>query len=364
MIPFFSLQGRQDELGNTVLEAVDGVLNSGVYIGGAVVEAFENDFARYLATPFFVGVGNGLDALRLGLEALGLGPKDEVIVPAFTFVATLLSVVQAGAQPVPVDVGMDGLISVEAAEAAIGPNTVGILAVHLYGQEADMQGLRRLADRYGLFLAEDSAQAHGLTRISDVAGVHSDFSSYSFYPTKNLGGIGDGGGVATSSGSIAAAIRSMRSYGTSPASKYDHRDVGWNSRLDPIQAAALRVYLPKLDEWNSRRRKVANAYLKVLSKSCSVELVTTDTRPTVWHHFVIRSPNRCNLQNSLLEAGISTDIHYPQVAAKVPALQDLCQKWGPWTRSEALASQVLSLPMHPWLGRSANHVCEALSLVD
>lgn len=366
-IPFFSLVNRNEAFRPQLRSAIDDVIASGNLIGGSFVEDFECDFGRYLGAAKVVGVGNGLDAIRLGLQALGVGPGDEIIVPALTFVATHLAVVQVGAIPISVDVNpLTAQISVDGVRAAITPKTVGIIAVHLYGRAAPIVELRSIADQYGLALVEDAAQAHGLRPCGAHVGAYSDFAAFSFYPTKNLGALGDAGALVTHNDALAEQVRSYANYGRTKHSKYHHSIPGWNSRLDPVQAAALSIFLPQLDGWNLRRTEIARLYLENLREKggSTHELIAAEpSRYSVWHHFVVKTEHRESFRMTWSKNGIGTDIHYPELPATVvePSIRP-DELRGRYPNSAALSGQVTSLPMHPWLNPvSVERICEALA---
>ena len=362
MILFFSLEGRRLETHAEGSDAVGRVLNSDQLVSGEEVEMFEDEFALMTCSDYAIGVGSGLDALRIGLESLGVGKGDEVLVPAFTFVATWLAVLQVGAVPVGVDVDLQsGLINAAAVEAQISNKTVGILCVHLYGRAAPLDELASIAARHGLFLAEDAAQAHGLEELcSENRQVA--FSAYSFYPTKNLGSIGNAGAICSNSSDVRDRAATLRNYGAPPSDKYHHEQIGLNSRLDSIQAAALRVFLPHLSTWNARRRSLASRYLETLA---NVELfepldpwVSVDS--SVWHLFVVRTQNRTKMVESLERSGIRSGIHYPELAATCPAFRDLGYVPEDFPKGSTLAGSVLSLPMHPWLESESDRLMDGL----
>lgn len=356
MVPFFTLAGRVAECGPDVDREIGRVLASGTYVGGVPVAAFCRSWAAYLGAGHAVGAGNGLDALRLALQALGVRPGDEVIVPALTFVASALAVQQLGAVPVLVDVDADGLIEPSAVLAAIGPRTTAIVAVHLWGRPAEMDVLRRLADRHGLALVEDAAQAHGARFRGRMAGTWGDAAAFSFYPTKNLGGVGDGGAVVTADAGLAAKVAALGNYGA-VGTKYDHRLAGTNSRLDPVQAAALNVYLPRLDRWNARRAAIAARYTAALAGGSITPPRGCDGH--AWHHYVVQHPQRDRLRADLAARGIGTDIHYPVTLNRTPAIAG---QWRDCRQAERLADTILSLPMHPWLADDdIDHICDALT---
>ena len=346
-IPFLDAGRSYLELREEIDAAVGRMLASGRYILGEELEAFESEFAEYCGTKHCVGVGNGLDALHLVLRAYGIGPGDEVIVPAHTFIATWLAVTCAGAKPVPVETGNDTAytISPERIEVAITPRTRAIIPVHLYGRPADMKPIMRIAARNGLKVIEDAAQAHGARYHGRRAGSLGDAAAFSFYPAKNLGAFGDGGAITTADRELAAKMRSLRNYGSS--AKYVHDIVGLNSRLDPLQAAILRVKLRHLDEWNGRRLSLVECYRCNLVASAVVLPAETAGFESVYHLFVIRAAGRDALQAGLKEAGIETLSHYPIPPHKQGAYSFMHSLHLPV--AERLAGEVLSLPMGPHL---------------
>lgn len=346
-IHFLDLSAMHAACSEELQAAFARVLNKGHFILGSETEAFEAEFAAYCGTTQCVGVGNGLDAIHLILRAMQIGTGDEVIVPAHTFIATWLAVTQSGATPVPVEsqVGRYN-IDPQQIEAAITPRTRAIIAVHLYGEPADMDALRVIADRHGLRLIEDAAQAHGARYKGRRAGGLGDAAAFSFYPTKNLGALGDGGAVTTSDPALADAIRLLRNYGSHI--KYQHDIVGYNTRLDEVQAALLRVKLRTLDKFNAARRLVAQQYLDALSSIPGLHLPhPADYAEPVWHLFVIRHAQRDQLAKALAERGIATMIHYP-----IPCHLQGAYKCGNFAGLEAtttLSKEILSLPMWPGL---------------
>lgn len=346
-ISFLDLKTPYIELKDELNAAFRRVMESGWYILGKEVEAFEEEFAAYSGAKYCIGVASGLDALFLIIRALGIGPGDEVIVPANTYIATWLAVTHAGATPVPVEPNESTYnLDPGKIEAVITSKTKAILPVHLYGQAADMDPINALATRYGLKVIEDCAQAHGARYKGRRAGSLGDAAGFSFYPGKNLGAIGDGGAVTTSDPALADRIRVLRNYGS--RIKYHNEVAGWNSRLDELQAAFLRVKLPILDEWNDRRKKIADGYLKHLAAVPGLILPSVpDWAEPVWHLFVVRHPQRDGLQNTLAETGIGTLIHYPIPPHRQPVYANLSYKEGDFPLSERLAREVLSLPMGP-----------------
>ena len=346
-VPFLDLKAPYLELQSELDEAYHRVMESGWYILGGEVEAFESEFAAYCGVKHCIGVGNGLDALHLILLAMGIGPGDEVIVPANTYIATWLGVSQTGATPVPVEPD-PATYNIDATriEAAITARTRAILAVHLYGQSAEMDPIREIAKAHGLKVVEDAAQAHGARYKGAPAGSLGDAAGFSFYPGKNLGAFGDGGAVSTSDDQLADRVRVLRNYGSRV--KYQNEIRGYNSRLDELQAALLRVKLGHLDRWNSRRAEVAAGYLEALAGSGLLLPLVPDYATSCWHLFVVRHPERDRLQQRLQRDGIGTLIHYP-----VPP--HLSQAYAPEKKgcsfpvAEELAATVLSLPMGPHL---------------
>ena len=359
-VPFLDLQAAYLELKAEIDDAVRRVLDSGWYILGPEVEAFEREFAIYCEAEHAVGVANGLDALHLALRAMVAGPGDEVIVPSNTYIATWLAVSHAGATPVPVEpveetYNLDPL----RIEAAITPRTKVILPVHLYGQPADLDPILEIAHRRGLRVLEDAAQAHGARYKSRRIGSHGDAVAWSFYPGKNLGALGDGGAVTTNDPEIADRIRVLRNYGSQV--KYVNEAQGFNSRLDPLQAAILRVKLRHLEEWNTRRKAIAVQYLEGLAGAgLALSHVPSWADPS-WHLFVVRHPRRDTLQRRLAEAGIGTLIHYPTPPHKQRAYAGAGFKAGAFPLASRIADEVLSLPMGPHL--IAGQVAAAIAAV-
>ncbi|QGT79556.1 aminotransferase class I/II-fold pyridoxal phosphate-dependent enzyme [Guyparkeria halophila] len=351
-IPFLDLQAAYRELKADIDKAVARVLESGWYILGPEVEAFEQEFAAYCQADHAVGVGNGLDALVLALRAVGVRPGDEVIVPSNTYIATWLAVTQCGATPVPVEPYESTFnIDPERIEAAITPRTRAILPVHLYGQPADLDPILSVARRHGLRVVEDAAQAHGARYKGRRIGAHGDVAAWSFYPGKNLGALGDGGAVTTDDAAIADRIRLLRNYGS--REKYVHEVQGVNSRLDPLQAAVLRVKLTMLDDWNERRRTLAARYAEALAGADLTLPKVPDWAEPVWHLFVIRSRARDALQTRFDRAGIGTLIHYPIPPHAQQAYESLELDDKAFPLACRLAEEGLSLPIGPHLTSDA-----------
>lgn len=345
-IKFLDLDAGYRELQGELEEAMLRALRSGRYIGGAEVEAFEQEFAGYTGTQHCVAVSNGLDALALALRAMGVGPGDEVIVPSNTFIATWFAVSQCGAVPVPVE-PLEATCNIDLARiaAAITPRTRAIVPVHLYGQPADLDPILALAKQHGLRVLEDAAQAHGARYKGRRIGGHGDAAAWSFYPGKNLGAFGDAGALTTNDAALAEQLRALRNYGSQ--TKYVSDMQGGNHRLDPVQAAALRIKLRHLDDWNGRRQQIAAAYTAGLASSgLALPEVPAWAEP-VWHLYVVRSPERDLLQQRLAQAGIETLIHYPIAPHQQKAYAGMQLPAGSLPLAERLAQQVLSLPIGP-----------------
>lgn len=344
-VPFLNLQaahaGQQEQIEAALLR----VARSGSFVLGNELEAFEADFAGFVGSPHCVGVANGLDALRLGLAAAGIGAGDEVIVPANTYIATWLAVSQCGATPVPVE-PLEATYNIDpaAVEAAVTPRTRALLPVHLYGQPADMDALNAIAQKHDLFVLEDAAQAHGARYKSRRIGS-SGTATWSFYPSKNLGALGDGGALTTDNPAIAAQVDLLRNYGSRV--KYENEVKGLNSRLDPIQAAVLSVKLEQLDAATLRRQEIAQSYSTAFEAAGLMAPMVPDWADPVWHLYVLRHSDRSGLQSRLAEAGIGTVIHYPIPPHLQPAYADAGYRLGSFPLSERLANEVLSLPMCP-----------------
>lgn len=349
MIPFLDLSAPYRELQSQIDAAVARVLASGWYILGPEVEGFEAEWAAYCGAGQAVGLANGLDALILALRALDVGPGDEVIVPSNTYIATWLAVTAVGAKPVPVEPDpATHNIDPARIEAAITPATRVLLPVHLYGQPADLDPILALARAHGLAVVEDAAQAHGARYKGRRIGAHGDVVCWSFYPGKNLGALGDAGAITTDRADLADRIRVLRNYGSRV--KYVNEAQGVNSRLDPIQAAVLRVKLAVLDAWTERRRQVAAAYAEGLAGTGLILPQVPDWADPAWHLYVLRSPDRDGLQRRLAEAGVGTLIHYPIPPHRQGAYAGLGLEAGSLPLAEQLAGEVLSLPMGPHLG--------------
>ncbi len=326
------------------LDAVVHCLESGWYVLGKNVEQFEKNFAQFLGCKYCIGVNSGLDALILSIRALGIGKGDEVIVPANTYIATVLGITENGATPVFVEPDEYYNLDADRIEEAITERTKAILVVHLYGQAANMNKICEIADKYNLKLVEDCAQSHGACFDGKMTGTFGDIGCFSFYPTKNLGAFGDGGALVTNNSKIAKTLKMLRNYGSEK--KYYNEIEGINSRLDEVQAALLNVKLTHLKELNSEREKIAKYYLTHIDNEQIILPQIREKADHVWHVFVVRTQERDKLQNFLAEKGISTQIHYP-----IPPHMAQCYSWmgiskGRYPVTEGYADQILSLPLY------------------
>jgi dTDP-4-amino-4,6-dideoxygalactose transaminase len=360
IVPFLDVGAGYRELKAELDTAVLRVMASGRFVLGEEVKAFESEFALYVGAKHCVGVACGLDAIRLGLIAGGVGPGDEVIVPSNTFIATWLAVTQVGARPVPVEPCPDTYnLDPSCIASALSDHTRAIIPVHLYGQPADMIAINESARRHNLLVLEDAAQAHGARLRGQSIGHGGCTAAWSFYPSKNLGCFGDGGAVTTDDDEIADRVRTLRNYGSSR--RYFTETVGWNSRLDEVQAAILRTKLPYLDLWNERRIRIATRYLEGLA-ALPLGLPTSPPWATpVWHLFVIRARSRNSLQEHLGRAGIATQVHYPISPHLQVAYHSLGLNRGDLPIAEKLQDEVLSLPIGPHMSdRDVDYVIEAL----
>lgn len=360
-VPFLDLKSTYLELKTEIDDAIQRVLDGGMYIGGGEVDAFEGGFADFCGVRHVVGVANGLDALKLALLALDVGPGDEVIVPSHTFIATWLAVSQCGAMPVPVEPIEGGFnIDPQQVVARITPKTKGIIPVHLYGEPADLAPLIDIASRHGLFVLEDAAQAHGAVYHGRRIGSHGHAVAWSFYPGKNLGAFGDGGAVSTQDESLARRVRMLGNYGS--RAKYVNDAIGYNSRLDPIQAAILRAKLSRIDEWNARRSAIAERYSQAFGALLTTPAAPKERQGHAWHLYVIRHPDRDRLQQQLSDAGVATLIHYPRPPHLQAAYASLGLGVGSFPTAEQYADTVLSLPIGPHLTPAqVDHVIETVT---
>ena len=360
--PFVDLTAQYRELRDELLPEVERLMAAGTFIGGEPVTRFESAFATLCGVPHAVGVANGTDALHLALRALGVGPGDEVITVANTFVATVEAIVQAGARPVLVDVRPDTLLmDVASLDAARSPRTRAVIPVHLYGRMVDVAPIERWCATHGIALLEDAAQAHGARLGGRRAGAFGDAAAFSFYPAKNLGAAGEAGAVVSRRADVAARVAQLRDHGQSE--RYHHELIGYNSRLDALQAAVLSVKLKRLDAWNARRRALAAVYDQRLDKVDGVEPLPApaEAESHVYHLYVVRAAERERLRAALTARGIETGLHYPVPVHQQRACRDLGYAGGAFPVSEAACRAVLSLPIYPQLTEEAVHrVCDAI----
>lgn len=342
-VPFLDVKGAYLELKNEIDEAVARVLNSGSYILGPEVEEFESCYADYCKAKHCFGVASGLDALTLSLKALGIGPGDEVLVPSMTFVATWMAVSNIGAIPVAVEPQVDTCnLDPKLIEERITTKTKAVIAVHLFGNPADMPAICDVARRRNLFVIEDAAQAHGASINGVPVGKTADATAWSFYPGKNLGALGDGGAITVHDDAIADSIKLLRNYGS--VQKYYHKILGFNSRLDPLQAAILNVKLKYLDNWNHRRANIAETYSKRLSKY-NIKLPHVSPKNlTSWHLYAIRVADRNLVMEKMRSLGIDTQIHYPNPPSRDMPFQPLNYDT---PIANEMANTLLSLPIGP-----------------
>lgn len=360
-VPFLDLASMHDEIRPELDAAWHAVTSRNGFVGGALLEQFEKEWAAYCGREYCVGVGNGTDSLIIALRAAGIGPGQEVVLPANTFIATAEAIVAVGAQPVFTDVDPDTLLMTAAhLEAAITARTTAVMPVHLYGQPVAMDDLCAVAQEHGLFVLEDAAQAHGATWQGKQAGSFGQVGSFSFYPGKNLGAFGDGGAIVTDDPELAATARWIGNHGAAAESRYIHRVVGGNSRLDALQAAILSIKLTRLDAWNEGRNAAAREYNARLRNVPGVKTVkVADGARSSYHLYVVRVADRARVQAELGAQGIDTGIHYP-----IPChLQEPYRQYasGSLPVVEAAAEQILTLPMSPHLTEAqVSRVCDAL----
>ena len=359
-IPLVDLKAQHLEIADEVTRGMARVIEDTAFILGPQVKEFEEAFARFCGTAHCVGVANGTDAIELTVRAFGLGPGDEVIVPANTFIASALGVVRAGARPVLVDCDDYQLLDPARIEAAITPRTRAILPVHLFGQTADMEAIQEIAARREIPVIEDGAQSQGAKRHGRPSGSLGIAAATSFYPGKNIGAYGDAGAVVTSSDEIASHLRKLRNWGSEQ--KYHHPEIGFNSRLDTLQAVVLNAKLKRLDAWNEARRQAAARYDRLLAGIEGVELPRTLAgNEHVWHLYVVRVPDRDGVLAKLNAAGIGAGIHYPVPLHLHGALSDLGYRRGDFPEAEKAAGEILSLPMFPQItAGQQERVAEAL----
>ena len=344
-VPFVDLAAQYRTISAEINEAVSKVIRDTDFILGREVRLFEEEFATFCGAKSAIGVDSGTSALELALRAYEIGPGDEVITAANSFIASALAISHAGATPILVDIDPDTYtIDVAAVEKAITPRTKGIIPVHLYGQPADMDPIAQLAQQHGLVIIEDACQAHGARYKGKRTGSLGHAAAFSFYPGKNLGAYGDGGMVVTSDHAVAKRLEMLRNYGQKE--KYQHMFRGYNRRLDTLQAAVLRVKLKYLDEWNEARRQHAKRYRRLLEQTGIVTPYAVAHAESVWHLYVIRTGERDALKEHLASRGISVGIHYPIPIHLQPAYRDLGYRQGDFPITEECARQILSLPMY------------------
>jgi dTDP-4-amino-4,6-dideoxygalactose transaminase len=348
-IPLVDLKAQYAAIAPEVDAAIKGVLEEACFILGPPLDSFERAFAAFCGVKHCIGVASGTDALHLIFRSMGIGPGDEVIMPAFTFVATALGVDLAGAKPVLVDVKRDdGLIDPERIAAAITPRTRAILPVHLYGRCVDMERIRAIAAEHDLRVVEDAAQAHGALYQGRPAGSLGHAAAFSFYPGKNLGAYGDGGAITTNDDALADRLRLLRNWGS--RKKYHHEEPGLNSRLDTLQAAVLEVKLRHLPAWNERRRRHAALYDSLLANRADFQhpIDRPDDQP-IFHIYAVRHSRRDQLLDQLQKRGVGAGIHYPFPVHRLAAFQHLATPGAHLSESEAWAAECLSLPLYPEL---------------
>lgn len=362
-IPLLTLKGQQAEIGAEVKAAVSRVLDSGVYILGPENKAFDEEFARAVSAKYCLGVDSGTSALELALEAAGVGPGDEVVVPSFTFIATATAVSVLGAKPIFADIDPITLtLDSRSVEGALSKRTKAVVAVHIFGQPCDMDLLIALARSKNISVIEDCAQSHLATYKGRLTGSMGDLGAFSFYPSKNLGAAGDAGAVTTNDGKLRDAVNELRNCGRSAAAGYNHVRVGHNCRLDEVQAAILRVKLLRLEAWTAARRRVAAIYDEGL-KGLPLRLppLGSDGSRPVFHLYTVRTDRRDALAQDLRRHGIGTGVYYPTPVHLQPAYAALGVKPGSLPVSEAASREALSLPMYPELSSSdAGRVVEAV----
>lgn len=360
-VPFVDLQLQFQNIREDVLPAVESIMERTDFILGDEVSAFEQDFAAFCGADECVGVASGCDALLWAIKACGVGPGDEVITTANTYIATTFAITMAGATPVLVDCTEEAyLMNPTALEGAITPRTKAVIPVHLYGQAANMDVIQEITDRHGLVVIEDAAQAHGATYKGKACGSMGRVGCFSFYPGKNLGAYGDGGGIVTNDPEIAEKVRMYRNYGQSK--KYHHDVPGWNSRLDTIQAAVLGAKLPHLSDWNGRRYRNADLYVEGLAGLPVQVPVELPDNVHIYHLFVIRTARRDELLEALKAAEVFCSIHYPIPIHLQKAYSDLGYAKGDFPVTERAAEEILSLPMFPELTEAQiEHVCSRVA---
>lgn len=357
-IDFFSYKLAPADLKREWQSAISEVIDSGQFIGGAAVSNFENEWSQYLGIKHSIGVGNGYDALVIALKALEIGPGDFVAVPSHTFIATWLAVDAVGATPIGIDCDPSGLMDLNLLESE---NSLfsAVIPVHMHGQMVDMHQLINWARKSNIRVVEDCAQAQGASIHGKKSGTWGDIGAFSFYPTKNLGAIGDAGALVTDNDDLANRIRGIANYGKTPGQKYQYENLGINSRLDPIQAAVLNVNIKYLDSWNTARKIVADKYSKALSE-LGIQLFQ-QSKESVFHHYIAISENRDITKELLSQNGVKTEIHYPESAEVIyNKLRNNSQIKSP--RAKKLSNKILSLPLSPWItDLEVNYVLNQIS---
>jgi dTDP-4-amino-4,6-dideoxygalactose transaminase len=359
-VPFVDLKAQYEEIRHVIDQAISMVIRDTAFVGGEYVNQFEEEFAHFCHTKYCIGVGNGTDALYIALRALGIGKGHEVITVANSFIATSEAITMTGAQVVFVDCDpVTYNIDVEKVVSAIRPQTKAIIPVHLYGQPANMPALENIANKYGLFLLEDAAQAHGAEINGRRVGGFGDLACFSFYPSKNLGAYGDGGAIVTNNEKLAIQCRKIADHGR--LEKYDHEFEGINSRLDSLQSGILSVKLKHLEAWTEKRRAIAAAYRERLKDSEVMAPVETEGMRHVYHLYVVRIKNRDVVQSTLKRQGIATGIHYPIALPNLRAYRYLGHTIEDFPTATKFSKEVLSLPMYPELGEAqVEYVCNRL----
>ncbi len=360
-VPFVSFEPMHKEIEEEILNKFKEVYEKNWFIQGSEVEKFEEEFAEFCEAKYCIGCGNGLDALYLILRGYDVGVGDEVIVPSNTYIATALAVSYTGAKPVFVEPDLTTYnINSNLIEKSITTNTKAIMAVHLYGQPADMDEINKIARKHNLKVIEDSAQAHGALYKGRKVGSLGEASGFSFYPGKNLGALGDAGAVVTNNKELADKIRAIGNYGSDK--KYNHIYKGTNSRLDEVQASFLRIKLKNLNKWNEERRKIAKKYIDGINNPKIIKQVEADYVKHVWHLFVVRAEDRDELERYLKNNGIGTTIHYPIPMHMQEAYEELKISKGTLPIAEKISNEVLSLPV--WYGmkdEEINYVIEKIN---
>jgi len=347
-VPFVDLKRQYRAIKSEIDDAIKRVVDTAAFVLGKEVELFESEFAQYLNSDYAVGLNSGTDALHLALVAAGIKPGDEVITAANTFIATAEAISLAGAKPVLIDIDLKNYnLGLESIEKAITEKTKVILPVHFYGQPVNMEKLTEIARKHNLLIIEDACQAHGATYKGKKVGSFGLAGCFSFYPAKNLAAFGDGGAIVTNNKDLAEKVKILRDHGQTK--KYFHTLKGFNSRLDSLQAAILRVKLKYLDQWNEARNKWARIYNELLKETSLVIPEIEESSHHVFHLYVVRCKRRNELQSSLKENGIGTAIHYPIPIHLTEAYQDLGRKEGDFPQTEKAAREILSLPMFPEL---------------